>query len=91
MRTGLNEEKLEKMRDYENSDLSAREKAALRLADKLAFDHTGIDADFMHTLKLEFDDDELVDLGMTIAFLFGWGRFVEAFGILPDALATDQD
>lgn len=87
MRTGLTEEKLAKMRSFEDSDLSPREKAALRLADKIAFDHAGMDEAFMRDVKAEFGDDEMVDLGMTIAILFGWGRFVEAFGIVPDALS----
>lgn len=85
MQAGLTEDTIQKMHDYEHSDLSARHKMALRLADKLASDHRGVDADFVAQLKAEFSEAEIVDLGMSIAFLFGWGRFIEAFGILPDS------
>jgi alkylhydroperoxidase family enzyme len=58
---------------------------ALRLADKLAFEHTSVNAVFVARLREHFSEDELVDLGMSVVFLLGWGRFIEAFGILPDA------
>ena len=85
MQGNLTEDKIVKMHDYENSDLTEREKMALRLADKLAFDHLSLDAEFMTRLKAHFSEEDLIDLGMSMAFLFGWGRFIEAFGILPDA------
>jgi alkylhydroperoxidase family enzyme len=85
MRTGLTEATIQKMHDYEGSDLTEREKTALALADRLAFDHRGLDAAFVARLRAAFSEEELVDLGMSIAFLLGWGRFIEAFGILPEA------
>ncbi len=84
MQAGLTEDKVQKLHDYEHTDLSEREKMALRLADKLATDPHGLDAAFVARLKTLFSEDELIDLGMSMAFLFGWGRFIEAFGILPD-------
>ncbi len=89
MQGELSEDKIQKMHDYELSDLTEREKMALRLADKLAFDHQGIDAPFMARLKSQFSEEEIIDLGMASAFLFGWGRFIEAFGIVPDEWADD--
>jgi hypothetical protein len=35
-------------------------------------------------LSQHFSDDEILDLGMTLAFFLGWQRFVEGFGIRPD-------
>jgi alkylhydroperoxidase family enzyme len=84
MQGGLSEAKIQKMHNYEISDLSEREKMALRLADKLALDHHSIDTDFMTRLKAHFSEEEIIDLGMSMAFLFGWGRFIEAFAIVPD-------
>jgi len=89
MRAGLDEATIAKMHDYEASDLSPRVKAALRLADALATDHRGVDAAFVARLRTAFSEDELVDLGMSIAFFLGWGRFIEAFDILPAGLAAD--
>lgn len=85
MRTGLTEATIQKMHDYEASDLTEREKAALALADRLAFDHRNVDTALLARLRASFSEEELVDLGMSIAFLLGWGRFIEAFGILPES------
>ncbi len=90
MQGNLTEDKIQKMHDYEQSDLTEREKMALRLADKLALDHRGLDAPFMARLKAQFSEEEIIDLGMASAFLFGWGRFIEAFGIVPDAWPEDE-
>ncbi len=89
MQGQLTEDKIQKMHDYEQSDLTEREKMGLQLADKLALDHRGIDEPFMARLKAQFSEEEIIDLGMASAFLFGWGRFIEAFGIVPDSLADD--
>ena len=85
MQAGLTEDTIQKLHDYEASDLPERQKMALRLADKLALDHKSIDAAFVARLRDQFTEEEIVDLGMSIAFLFAWGRFIEAFGILPDS------
>jgi len=73
-----------KLADYERSDLPERTKAALRLADKLSGEDRAVDAEFMAALRAHFSDDQILDLGMTIAFASGWQRFIEAFGIVPD-------
>ena len=85
MRRGLTEEMIDKVRDYENSDLPERTKVALRLTDKMAFDHRGIDEALSVQLREHFSDDEIMDLGMGAAFALGWQRFIEAFGIRPDS------
>ena len=84
MRRGATEGLVAKLADYEGSDLPERTKAALRLADKLSGDDRSVDADFMAALREHFSDDQILDLGMTIAFASGWQRFIEAFGIVPD-------
>lgn len=89
MQAGLTEDKVQQMHHYEQSELSDREKMALRLADKLAFDHRNLDATFVANLKAQFSEEEIIDLGMSMAFLFGWGRFIEAFGILPESWHDD--
>lgn len=83
MSRGLTEDLVAKLADYESSELPERTKAALRLADKLA-DRTSADEELYADLRRHFSDDEILDLGMTISFMFGWQRFIEAFGIVPD-------
>ena len=84
MSRGATEDLVAKLADYESSDLPPRTKAALRLADRLSGDHPAVDAAFMAALDEHFTDDQILDLGMTIAFASGWQRFIEAFGIVPD-------
>ena len=90
MRRGATEDLVAKLADYEGSDLPERTKAALRLADKLSGDDRSVDADFMAALREHFSDDQILDLGMTIAFASGWQRFIEAFGIVPDRWRDGQ-
>ncbi len=84
MSRGATEDLVEKLADYERSDLPARTKAALRLADRLTGENPQVDEAFYEALRRHFSDDELLDLGMTITFASGWQRFIEAFGIVPD-------
>ncbi len=84
MSRGATEDLVAKLADYESSDLPERTKAALRLTDKLSGDRPTVDATFMAALREHFSDEQILDLGMTIAFASGWQRFIEAFGIVPD-------
>lgn len=84
MRKGLTEDDVQKMHDYENSDLPERTKMALRLTDRLFKERGRIDSAFYRRLREHFGEDELLDLGMTLTFALGWQRFIEAFGIRPD-------
>ena len=73
-----------KLADYERSDLPGRTKAALRLADRLSAEHPAIEESFYQELRRDLTDEEILDLGMTVTFVSGWQRFIEAFGIVPD-------
>ncbi|MBW1783514.1 MAG: carboxymuconolactone decarboxylase family protein [Deltaproteobacteria bacterium] len=84
MRKGLSEDDVEKVYNYENSDLPERTKMALRLTDRLFQDRYQIDDKFYKQLREHFDEEALIDLGMTVAFFMAWQRFIEAFGIRPD-------
>ncbi len=77
-----------KLADYEVSDLPERTKIALRLADRLWGDHRSVDAAFHAELRRHFSDEQILDLGMCIAFASGWQRFVEAFQVVPDRWAA---
>ena len=84
MRKSLSEDDVQKMQDFENSDLPDRTKMALRLTDRLFHDSSRLDDAFYKQLRKHFDEDELLDLGMMLAFALGWQRFIEVFGIRPD-------
>ena len=82
---GLSEEKVQKINDYKNSDLSEREKAALRLTEIIATEPHVLDDEFFAQLKKHFSDEQLLDLGVAIGLLNGLHRFLETFGVLPDS------
>jgi alkylhydroperoxidase family enzyme len=84
VRRGATEALVEKLADYEASDLPERTKTALRFADRLTSAESRIDPEFYAMLRRELTDDELLDLGMMVMFFHGWQRFIDAFGILPD-------
>ena len=83
MSRGLNEDKVDKLADFEQSDLDERTKWALRLAERISAGARA-DDEFYAGMRRHFSDDEILDLGMTVAFMFGWQRFIEAFGVVPD-------
>jgi alkylhydroperoxidase family enzyme len=70
--------------DLDQADLPSRTIAALRLADRLTEHHPSVDDDLMTILRSEFDDDEILELGVALAVASGWQQFIEAFGIRPD-------
>jgi alkylhydroperoxidase family enzyme len=84
VRRGATEDLVAKLEDYEGSDLPARTKVALRLADRLAGEHPTVDAALQAELEQHFTSEQILDLGMTLTFASGWQRFIEAFGIVPD-------
>ncbi len=83
---GLSEEKVQKINDYKNSDLSEREKAVLKLTEIIASEPHTLDDEFFAQLKKHFSDEQLLDLGVAIGLLNGLHRFLETFGVLPDSL-----
>lgn len=82
------EDLVTKLTYHELSDLPPRTKMALRLADEISLkERPEVDGAFYAELREHFDDDQILDLGMCIAFVCGWQRFIEAFGIVPDKWA----
>jgi AhpD family alkylhydroperoxidase len=72
----------------EAPDLSDAERAALDYADRFANNHLSIDEAFFQGLRRHFDDGELVELGVWIAFCVGFGRLGATWDMteeLPDA------
>ena len=63
---GLDEVMAAKVDRYEVSDLPARHKAALRLADALMTQPGGIDAPLRDELRRHFSDDQLVELTVDV-------------------------
>jgi alkylhydroperoxidase family enzyme len=86
---GATEDVVAKLADYEASDLPERTKVALRFADVMTGDKPIVSPELKQQLAEHFDEGQVLDLGMTIAFASGWQRFIEAVGIVPDRWSDD--
>ena len=62
---------------------SARERAALEFAEKLAVSHTTIDDAFTARMRAHFTDAELVELGLITSAFVMLGRLHRTFGVAP--------
>jgi alkylhydroperoxidase family enzyme len=86
VRKGLTEREVQQaLGDLERADLPARTVAALRLADCLSGERPAVDDALFALLRQHFDEGEILELGAALTVASGWQRFIEAFGIRPDA------
>ena len=63
--------------------LTARERVAIRFAEKLAVDHQKVDAALWSELREHFSEAEVIELVAHTTLYIGWGRFNEIVGIDP--------
>lgn len=86
MRKGLTEGEVQAaLGDLERAELPARTVAALRLADCLTGERPSVDDALFAELRRHFDEGQILELGAALTVASGWQRFIEAFGIRPDA------
>ena len=68
------------MLDFENSDLSEREKMALRYADFVKYHPQGVTDEFMAGLKGHFTDAEICEMGYVLMAYGGAHNFLSSIG-----------
>lgn len=91
MRTGLTDEIIAQLDDYEHSDLDPAWIAALRLTDHLSGEPQGaIGAELYEELSRHFGEQEILMLGALLSIGSGWQRMIEAFGIRPDHFRASE-
>jgi alkylhydroperoxidase family enzyme len=66
---------------YDGQGRSEREALAAEFATRFASDHLGMDDDLWTRLHAAFSDDELVDLGLSVAAWLALGRVNQVFGV----------
>jgi alkylhydroperoxidase family enzyme len=66
---------------YDGAGRSEREALAAEFAARFASDHLGMDDDFWARLHAAYSDDELVDLGLSVASWLALGRVNQVFGV----------
>jgi hypothetical protein len=74
----LTNEKISKVRDFERSDLSEREKMALRYADHLKYDPQGVTEEFLSGLRAEFTDAQICEIGYIMMAYGGAHNFLSS-------------
>ena len=82
MEKGLTEAKIARLDDGEN-DFSRRENLAIEYAERLALKHHDIDDAFFLSLREEFNDAEILELGMMIGQYIGFGRLLKVLDLEP--------
>jgi len=92
VRTGLTDEVIAQLVDYEASELPESWKAALALCDRLSgFEHPGIIPPELYDRPRDpFNPQQILRLGALLASASGWHRMIEAFGIRPDHYRADR-
>jgi alkylhydroperoxidase family enzyme len=63
--------------------MSARERAAVDFAERLAEAHASMDGEYMERLREHFSDPEVVELGLITGAFIMLGRLHRAFDIAP--------
>jgi len=77
MQHGLTEEKIVALDTYRESNaFTLQEKIALRFAELMALSHHEIEDDFFRTLRVQFSDAQIIELGMMIGQYIGFGRLI---------------
>ena len=90
MREGLEEDTLQRVERWRDLDeFTDREKTALEYAELFAYDHHAIDDGFFDELRAQFDDAEILELGMMIGQYIGFGRLLKVLDLEPRYCATD--
>ena len=80
---GLTEAKIQAINDETSELITARERAALRFAEKLALDHHKVDDELWAELREHFSEAEIVELVANTTLFIGFGRFNEIIGLDP--------
>ena len=88
MENGLTEEKISEL-DAEENGFSDRERLALEYAERLAVDHHNMDDGFFDRLRTEFDDAEILELGMMAGQYIGFGRLLMVLDLTPKFCPID--
>jgi alkylhydroperoxidase family enzyme len=80
---GATEEKIAAIDDESSTLLSARERAAIRYAEKLAIDHHSVTDALWADLRRHFSEAEIIELTVHVTLYIGLGRFNEVIGLDP--------
>ncbi|MEQ8689412.1 MAG: carboxymuconolactone decarboxylase family protein [Pseudomonadales bacterium] len=81
-------------RPEEADDLSEAEKVAIRYGELMATDHLRIDDAIYDELRKHYNQPQIVELGMVVAFFVGFGRLAATYHMveeLPEAFQREEE
>jgi alkylhydroperoxidase family enzyme len=82
MQQGLNEDLYHHVNEYRGRDeFTTREKLAIEYSERFALDHRQIGSEFIERLRVEYRDEEIVELAGLVAFCIGVGRIYSVLDI----------
>jgi alkylhydroperoxidase family enzyme len=88
-RHGWTDEQISDLANFENcSDFTEKEKAALRLAERVTRDAHTIDDQLFGELRQHFDEGEIIELLAAIGLFNYFNRFNDALTMEPTASIT---
>jgi alkylhydroperoxidase family enzyme len=83
-RLGWSDEQIKDLHNFENrNDFTEKEKAALRLAERVTKDSHSIDDELWTALRKHFDEGEIVELLAAIGLFNYFNRFNDALLMEP--------
>ncbi len=88
MENGLTEDKIADL-DSDDGNFTDRERIALEYAERLAVDHHNMDDAFFERLRTQFDEREILELGMMAGQYIGFGRLLAFLDLTPKFCPTD--
>lgn len=71
-------------RPEEAEDLSPAERVAIRYGERFATDHLSIDDALYDELRIYFSEEQIVELGMHVAFFVGFGRLAATWDMIEE-------
>ena len=81
---GVTEAKIAAIDDESSNLLTARERAAIRFAEKFAVDHRKVDDALWSELRSHFSEAEIIELVAHTTLYIGFGRLNAILGIDPE-------
>jgi alkylhydroperoxidase family enzyme len=73
----LTEDKISRLENFRtDAAFTERERIALEFAEKLAQDHASLDDEFFRRMRAQFNDAEIVEIGMAAGQYIGFGRLL---------------
>jgi AhpD family alkylhydroperoxidase len=71
-------------RPSDDGDLTEAERAAIRYGEMFATDHLAIGDDVYDDLRRHFSEEQIVELGMQVAFFVGFGRLAATWDMIEE-------